>query len=289
MDEPGRQVAPHLEPQLTLSALTLRDVPFEERVAAAAGAGFAGVGVSVEQYRRARSAGWTDAAMADLMEAHGVRPAEVEQLRHWARPPGGAGGNGADGADAEVFRLASVFGVPRVHAGMFEEHPYPDLLRGYRAACARAEEAGAALALEFMPFSAVATLDLAVRLVAEAGSPAAGLVLDTWHLVRARTPHAELSALDPAAVLDVQLADTRPEPEPDLKDEARHRRVLPGEGAGDPAGLLRLLGGAGVHGPFSVEVPSDALDALPPADAAARVHRACADVLAAASGTAPPW
>ncbi|MGY0061989.1 sugar phosphate isomerase/epimerase family protein [Streptomyces sp. LZ34] len=290
-------------PGLTLSALTLRTASFGERVRAAAQAGFTGIGLAVHQYRRARAEGWTDARLAALLSEYGLRLTEVELLRHWARPRRYDERRRSE--DDTVFRIAETFGARRVNAGMFDEHPYQDLVDGLRAAAERAERAGAVLGLEFMPFSGIRDLGLAARVVsavrsprptgaasAPASAPASasaspGLILDAWHLTRGRTRPEEIAALPPGAVVSVQLDDVLPTPLSDTLHEARHQRQLPGEGAADLTGLLRLLCRAGVQAPVSVEVLSDDLDARAPAETAARAYRTTCRVLATAAVATP--
>jgi sugar phosphate isomerase/epimerase len=278
-------------PGLTLSALTLRTASFGERVRAAAQAGFTGIGLAVHQYRRARAEGWTDARMAALLTEYDLRLTEVELLRHWARQRRYDERRRSE--DDTVFRIAETFGARRVNAGMFDEHPYQDLVDGLRAAAERAERAGAVLGLEFMPFSGIRDLGLAARVVAAVRSPrptgadSPGLILDAWHLTRGRTRPEEIAALPPGAVVSVQLDDVLPTPLSDTLHEARHQRQLPGEGAADLTGLLRLLRRAGVQAPVSVEVLSDDLDARAPADTAARAYRTTCCVLATAAVATP--
>ncbi|MFI1336155.1 sugar phosphate isomerase/epimerase family protein [Streptomyces sp. NPDC020845] len=278
-------------PGLTLCALTLRTASFDERVRAAAQAGFTGIGLAVHQYRQARAEGWTDARMAALLTEYGLRLTEVELLRHWARPRRYDERRRSE--DDTVFHIAETFGARRVNAGMFDEHPYQDLVDGLRTAAERAERAGAVLGLEFMPFSGIRDLGLAARVVAAvrsprpAGAASPGLILDAWHLTRGRTRPEEIAALPPGAVVSVQLDDVLPTPLSDTLHEARHQRQLPGEGSADLTGLLRLLRRAGVQAPVSVEVLSDDLDARAPAETAARAYRTTCRVLATAAVATP--
>jgi sugar phosphate isomerase/epimerase len=82
----------------------------------------------------------------------------------------------------------------------------------------------------------------------------------------------------------VQLNDAPAKAEANLVDETMHRRLVPGEGAIDLVGLVRLLDAGGSRAPIGVECFSDELNALPAAEVARRVGDATRAVLAEARG-----
>src|SRR5262249_61497571 len=71
-------------------------------------------------------------------------------------------------------------------------------------------------------------------------------------------------------------------PEPDPRDAALTRRLVPGEGALDLVGFVRLLDVRGSCAPIGVEVCSERLAAEPPEIAARWAGDAIRQVLAAA-------
>jgi sugar phosphate isomerase/epimerase len=77
---------PDLGPDdLILSHFSLgRARPFEERVRAAADAGFAAMGFYIGEYQRLRAEGRTDADLRAVLDAHGLRVLEIEALRGWS-------------------------------------------------------------------------------------------------------------------------------------------------------------------------------------------------------------
>jgi len=271
---------------ITLSALTLRTAGFAARVEAAAAAGFRQLGLSVEQYAEAGRRGWTDARMRDLLAEHGLRVAEVELLRNWAAPD--TSGTAEAEADGTVFHMARVFGADRVHATCFEQHSFDTLSAGLRSAAEQAADAGTSLALEYMPYAGVASLSEAWRLVEAAGHPAAGVLVDAWHWKRGHTTADELAAVPADRIVAVQLCDTLPVPMAAQRDEARHHRLLPGEGSAELLPMLRALRDHGVRAPVAVEVLSDSLDAQSPFTTAEDAFRTTARVLRDAFADALP-
>ena len=259
--------------RLTLSALTLGDVPFEERAAAAARAGFAGVGLRAEDYVIAREAGWDDDAMRGMLGAHGVVLGEVELLDAWSPLAG-------DRAKEEtVFHVARAFGAPRVNAGLFQPRPLDEVVEDFGALCARAAEL--VVALEFMPFGGLPELSTAWEVVRRAGAPNCGLLVDAWHWARAATTPDALEAVPAERIVAVQLADVLERPMEHAREETLHHRLAPGEGFGDVAGFVAALRAHGVDAPVALEVMSDELRSRGPDFAAERVMAGARAVLAA--------
>ncbi|MDQ0381258.1 sugar phosphate isomerase/epimerase family protein [Amycolatopsis thermophila] len=263
---------------LNCSANTLRFADLPTRVAAAAAAGFTGIGLRVGDYL---GAGLSDADIRDLLDHHGVRVFELEHTWDWAA--------GVDPAEEAMFRLAAEIGVRHLNVPMFSEHPLSELVEPFAALCDRAAEHGVLVGFEFLPYSHVRTLPEVWEVVAAADRRNGGVTFDLWHWLRSGGRPEDLAGVPASKIVTVQLCDVLPEPGPDLTEEARHRRLLPGRGAGDTAGVLRALREHGVTAPVSVEVFSDELDALPTADAARLAYGAGAEVLDRAGYPVPPW
>ncbi|MFD4253368.1 sugar phosphate isomerase/epimerase family protein [Amycolatopsis thermoflava] len=263
---------------LGCSASTLRTADLCTRVAAAAAAGFTGIGLRVGDYL---DAGLPDERIRDLLDEHGVRVLELEHNWDWAL--------GTDPVEEVLFRLADRIGVRHLNVPMFEAHPLADLVEPFGALCDRAADHGVLVGFEFLPYSHVRTLGEVWRVVAEADRPGGGITLDLWHWFRSGAVPADLDGIPAEAITAVQLCDVRPEPDANLTEEARHRRLLPGQGAGDTGAVLGALRDRGVTAPVSVEVFSDDLDARPAADAARLAFAAGAGVLDRAGWEAPTW
>lgn len=270
--------------QVTLSALTLRHAGFRDRVRAAAAAGFQQIGLSVDQYEQDRLE-LGDRDMQQLLDAHGVRVAEVELLDGW--PAFGRGGQRTE-PDRTVFHLARVFRPDRIHATCFGQFPFRTLAAGLATAAEHAAAEGAGVALEYMPYAGVPSLSAAWRLVEAAAHPAVGVLIDTWHWTRGHTTTAELAAVPADRVAAVQLCDTLREAWPDQRAEALHHRLPPGTGDAELPSLLRVLDNHGVRSPLAVEVPSDTLDGQSPFRTAEQVYRSTDRVLRQAHGDADP-
>ena len=89
-----------------------------------------------------------------------------------------------------------------------------------------------------------------------------------------------LRSLPGERVLGIQLDDGPAEPEANLIEATLHERRLPGEGEFDLGGLLQAFAEIGAVAPLGVEVFSDELHALPPADAGRQAGDAMRRLLA---------
>lgn len=264
-------------PPLVVSSYTLGTrVGFEDRVRAAAAAGFDGIGLRAENYW---AAGLDDAAMLAVAQRHGIRILEVEYLTGW--------GTAADRDQAQqdkertVFHMARAFGVRHLNAGLLERLPVEVVTEAFAALCGRAGP-DLSVALEFMPYSGVPDLATAWQVVQ--GVPNASLIVDGWHWARARQTPADLDAVPAERIVSVQLCDVIAEPMEPLRAESLGHRLPPGRGHGDTVGLVRALAAHGVTpAVMAVEVISDELVARG-VDVAAQVTAdAAREVLARAA------
>lgn len=264
---------------LVVSALSLgTSVTFPDRVAAAATAGFAGIGLRAEDYWAAREEGLDDHALRGILDTHQVAVREVELLHDWASgaPTPAHDARPADRRPGEkeeiIFHIARVFGVSHVNAGLIREVPGVDLPAALAALCERAGDLD--VAVEPLAFGPLPTIAHAWRAAHDSGAPNVGVLVDLWHWRRSATTPDDLATVPADRVLAVQLADVAGTPHTDLRAEALHHRLPPGLGHGDVPALLRLLREHGVTPRVvSVEVMNDELIAQGP--------RTCAQVLAA--------
>ena len=94
------------------------------------------------------------------------------------------------------------------------------------------------MALEPLPFSNITDFRLAAELVAAADHPAAGLVVDIWHLERGPSTLADLAQIPGDKVFVVELSDAPAPQSTDLFHDTIHHRVLCGSGTFDVRGFV---------------------------------------------------
>jgi sugar phosphate isomerase/epimerase len=114
--------------------------------------------------------------------------------------------------------------------------------------------------------------------VSRADAPNLGLGIDSFHILAAKTPLAELDTLDPDKIFLVQLADFMWQEARSFEERiatARHFRVFPGEGvhSAQVAELVLRLDALGYRGDYSFEVFNDDYQQIPPPTVAQRARR----------------
>jgi|SRR5690348_616187 len=266
---------------LVLCAGTVLTATIPERIESGAGAGYAGIGLRPADLIRAAREGLSLPAIHRLLERHDLVVAEFDTVTSWLpdHPPTPAG-FGEDDLWAAVGELG-IRGVNvaemRVQAASVEH--YTD---AFGRLCDRALQHGALVHLEALPWSGLPDLTAVAQVVRRTGRPNGGVLVDTWHHFRAGERDAVLTGLADL-VVGLQINDAPARPEANLMHDTQHSRLLPGEGAAGVVETLRTLWACGVDVPVGVEVMSDALAALSPAEAAARAADAARAALEAAA------
>jgi sugar phosphate isomerase/epimerase len=228
--------------------------PFQ-RIDAVADGGWAGLGFAHQDLDLMhRTRGFAE--VAAHARSRGLRHVEVELVGDWW-------------LDESVWRprwallleAAEAFGSPFIKAGTAFSTPWTDLgplVEPLRRLAQEAADHGTKVALEPLPFSMVGSLPVGAELLERVGHPAAGLVVDFWHVFRAGTSLDELRAcLSPEMVVAVELNDADAEAVGDLFEDTRDRRRYCGEGAQDVVGFVDAVIDLEFTGPWGVEILSD--------------------------------
>jgi sugar phosphate isomerase/epimerase len=283
----------HGREPLILANGSLPPMPFDERVAAAASAGFDAIGLSVWEYMRLQAEGYVDDdAMRAALDRHGIRLAELEVVIGFAA----AGEDllrqpipGVDYTDPEtearLFDMATTFGARHLQAvGTFESNRLEEhAVEAFADLCDRAAAHGLLVALEFVPTTNIPDAHAASELVTAAGRRNGGLCVDSWHHFRGRNDEQLLQSIPPEQVFMIQLDDGAAEPvDPDFVTDTMLHRLLPGDGEFDLVGFLSLLWARGIQAPISIEVLSADLASKPAADVASTLATASRSVIDAA-------
>ena len=264
-------------------------VPFAERLAAAAGGGFTGISLWARDYQQAGGdEGLSDADLRALLAAHGLVVAELDVAWWWLpgadvsipaeADPVGVFGFGED----DMFRLADAVGARSLNAvDVFGgDWGLDDAAESFAQLCDRAAEHGLVVHLEFLPWSKIPDAAAAWEVVRRADRPNGGICVDAWHFFRGPADLEVLRGVPGDRVLGIQLDDGPAQAEANLIEATMHERLLPGEGQFDLTSLVDVLHDIGTLAPVGVEVFSDALHALAPAEAARRAGEATRQLLA---------
>ena len=259
---------------------------FEERVAAAAAAGFQGIGYLTAAYDIERAAGLNDADMRAILDNYGVTLGEIEFLWDWSADPDDAErATNARQLETLAWAMADAFEPRVVSVGELaapeDLPPHDVVVERFAGLCDRAAEHGLLVALEFMPWTGIPDAATAGAIATDAGRANGGINADTWHHFRGAKDDAALRE-HAKRIFMVQLDDADATMEGDLMEDTLLRRRYPGEGSFDIGGYIRLLDEAGTDVPLSVEILSADHQALPVEEAARRAHDSTRAVVDAA-------
>jgi sugar phosphate isomerase/epimerase len=131
------------------------------------------------------------------------------------------------------------------------------LAENFGALCDAAGSFGLGCDLEFVPWTSVRDVASAARIVQAASRGNAGVLVDPIHFARCGSTLGELESLPHAWLRYAQVCDADvpgPATLEGLMHDARHARLLPGEGGIDLPSLFSRLP---ADLPISVEIPND--------------------------------
>jgi sugar phosphate isomerase/epimerase len=120
-----------------------------------------------------------------------------------------------------------------------------------------------------------------LALLERVNAPNVGLLLDSYHWYLSGGTVAEIAAMPADTPLFVHINDA---PAGDVTTLTDAMRVLPGEGVIDLDGFLGTIAARGYDGPVSIELFSEKLRAMEPADAARLAYDATVAAITRATG-----
>jgi sugar phosphate isomerase/epimerase len=267
----------HAGDAMPVSGRRLSPLDLRARAEAVAAAGFTGIGFTIDDLENAT---YDLPHVKKICDDLGLSHIEVELLENWWTTDQLR--LDSDRTRASLLQAAEVLAARQVKIGPDVEvvagvvPPLADV--GHWAGelhqlAAQAAAVGTRVALEPLPFSNITDFRLAAELVTAADHPAAGLVVDIWHLERGPSTLADLARIPGDKVFVVELNDA-PEPRSaDLFQDTIDNRVLCGSGTFDVKGFIQTLRLAGFAGPWGVEILSEAHRRQPLQEALIDAHR----------------
>lgn len=242
---------------------------FEDRVVAAAKAGFKGIGlkeVDLEHILERR----TLKEMKRILDDNGMRHVELEFLTDWFLD--GEKKIKSDQTKRRLLTAAEALGARHIKVGDFDMQttPMPRLIESFSALCADAANCGTKILFELIVDAMIRTLPETLEMVAGADAKNGGIMIDLWHIVKLGIPYEEVARIPARYLLGVELNDgTLTCPWSLHEDTVNHRKFC-GEGEFDVKGFVNCLLKAGYAGPWGIEVLSKELRAKSLTEAATR-------------------
>jgi sugar phosphate isomerase/epimerase len=271
------------------SMTTIGTTSFRERVEVAAAAGFDALGLSLAAYREISGGEMSPKEMKAVLDANGLRVAELEAVFGYAIEPAATGipfGGGLVYTTPEdlkgFWEMAELFEPHHLQAvGAFDTDVLePDAVERFADLCDQAAKVGLKIGLEFLPTTNIPDAGVALSLVDQADRPNGGLCVDSWHHTRSGEDVELLRAIPANRVSVIQLDDGPAQPaDPNFLFETMHYRDVPGDGEFDLRGFFTAIFESGTSAPVSIEVLSDALSEVDPQEGANRLVKGTESVI----------
>jgi 4-hydroxyphenylpyruvate dioxygenase len=261
-----------VSPERSIATVCLSGT-LEDKVAAAAAAGFDGIEVFEPDLIASR---WSPAELA-------ARCADLGLTIDLYQPFRDLDSTDPDRKAANLRRLERKFDVMAqlgTSTVLVCSSVAPDavadpgqLAEQLAAAADRAVERGLRIAYEALAWGRhIWTWESSWDAVRRADHPALGLCLDSFHVLSRNGDPAGFAEIAPGKIFFLQLADA-PHLQMDVLQWSRHHRLFPGQGAFDLPGFLTHVLDAGYAGPLSLEVFNDVFRQADPARTAVDAMR----------------
>ena len=238
---------------------------FKERCAAAARAGFKGIGfwhADLEHVLKSYSL----SQMKRILDDNGLKHIEIEFLADWFQPAGERRA-ASDERRAFLFRCCEGLGARHLKVGDFfkSDCPMSRLIDEFGALCREAAPRGIRIAYELMPFSVIETLAKTRQLVEGAAQNNGGVIFDMWHIVKLGIPYDDVIHFPGQYFLGLELNDgyLQTPAGMDLVTETTAHRKFCGHGEFDIKGFTARLPQSAYRGPVGIEVLSQELRSWP--------------------------
>lgn len=228
---------------------------FRDRVAAARRAGYDGLWLHLRDYAEQRAAGYSDGDLRAILHDAGMAVAGFEFLTGWDGES-----TVASVAEEQLWRMADAFGPALISVGAATgSGNIGQLGDRFAGLVDRSAAHGLRVGLEIVPWTRVPDLQIAGELLDLA--PAAGLVIDSWHVFRGGIDLAALACLPAHRIMAIQINDALAVPHRALAQDTLHRLAC-GAGELPLEPFVTAIRQSGCRVPLSVEIISPELAAL---------------------------
>jgi sugar phosphate isomerase/epimerase len=205
-----------------------------DQIAAAAGAGYAYVGLDVPSLLAHEEQGLAPEQIRDCLSASAIECFELVPL-----PISADRGSTRQGL-ARVSRLGPLLGARQVLA-VLHGPPTTAALAEVRRCAEALAESGIGTSIEFLPNLEVNSIDAVLRIIDAVEHPQLRMVVDSWHFFAGTDTWATLDAIPAERLGFVQFSDAGPVTNDDTADQYCHHRVLPGQGSHDLDGFSQRV------------------------------------------------
>jgi sugar phosphate isomerase/epimerase len=260
---------------------TLVECNVEDKIRAAAEAGFSGVGLNGVDINKHLSQGHSIGDIVPLLDKYGIPVSEIAFSAEFKYSQGEIREEVFEEA-RKTFAHASLLGCKVIIIGAAElfETMYDDLthmIRDFGELCQMASDYGLNIALEFQGAGKqINNINITRTILEEANAPNGGVCLDTYHFYRGGSTIEDLQDLPGEKIILVHLCDA---PQKWTGTGDSWDRPLLGEGVIPVREIVDIIKGKGYQGYFALELLNYALWGKDPSEAARIGKKTVDDVL----------
>jgi len=231
---------------------------FEDRVVAAARAGFAGIGlkeVDLDHTLKRRSLN----EMKHILDDNGIKHVELEFLTDWFLD--GEKKKKSDQTKWMLLQAAEALSARHIKIGDFDTQitPMPRLIEAFAQVCADAANYGTNILFELIVDAMIKTLPETLEMVQGADAKNGGIMIDLWHVVKLGIPFEEVAKIPARYLLGIEINDGTLQCPWNLHEDTINYRRFCGEGEFDVKGFVNCMVKAGYSGPWGIEILSKEL------------------------------
>ncbi len=231
---------------------------FKDRVAAAARAGFKGIGIwhtELEHILVHR----TLKEVKQILDDNDMKYVELEFLTDWFLE--GARKGESDSRKRRMLEASEALHAKHIKVGDFYNSvvPMSRLVDAFSGLCREAENYHASIGFEIMGCAMIDNIQDAISLVETTGARNGGLIIDIYQVVHQGWTYEDIRRIPLKYLMNVELNDG---PLPGTLDVDPSGRRFCGEGYYDIPGFIHCVQDMGYAGPWAVEVMAEKLASL---------------------------
>ncbi|MFC0527131.1 TIM barrel protein [Phytohabitans kaempferiae] len=264
---PGSTAPPPVPPRLAIATVCLSGT-LEDKLAAAAAAGFGGVEIFENDLI---ASAWSPERVRQECARRGLSIDLYQPFRDYEAVPPDVYEANLRRAERKLDLLERIGATTMLVCSSVSPDCVDDddlAAEQLHELAERAGRRGLRIAYEALAWGRfVNTYARAWRIVRHAGHPALGLCLDSFHVLSRGDDPAGIRVVPGAKVFHLQLADA-PRLKMDVVEWSRHHRLFPGLGSFDLAAFVGHVLATGYAGPLSLEVFNDVYRQADPRNAA---------------------
>ena len=247
-------------------------IPFATRVAITADAGFRGFGIThADIVELGNTIGLAEAR--DILLDNGIQFVELEMLMDWFTT--GQSRTSSDRVRRDLLAATETLPVRHIKVGAtYGTTSWPKDLIAHElnVLASQAADVGSRIAVEPQAMANVRSPKDALEVLEMADHPAAGLMLDIWHLERIGFPMDDIRQIPSEIIVSTELNDAPAQAKGSLLEDTVNSRQYCGDGTFDVSGFIEAVRATGYRGPWGVEILSHAHRARPVEDAIRDAH-----------------